>query len=272
MCRRLFKQLTVSLWLVSGFWTPAIGQTVDLNEMRVRVQTRAREMTIGRQASRRFERRAKLVKNATVQEYLDRIAQNVAKNSDCEVPVTIKIVDSNEINAFSFPGGFLYVNRGLITGVDEEAELAAVIAHEIAHVVARDGMKDSSYLGTGTGANRVVIPGSVGNSGTELDGFLIPMKFATSTRETDADSRGIQYLQKAGYDPAALLRFLQKMEPREDTDVNRIFAMYQTHPPTAERLRLAQERIGTATPTNPNADTAAEFLKIKAILQTPTTE
>jgi predicted Zn-dependent protease len=269
MCRRRFKHLILVLWLVSALSIAAIGQTVDLNEMRVKVQTRAREMTIGRQASRRFERRAKLVKNAAVQEYLDRIAQSIAQNSDCQVPVSIKIVDSNDINAFSFPGGFLYINRGLILGVDEEAELAAVIAHEIAHVVARDGMKDSSYLGTGTSANRVVIPGSVGNSGTELGGYLVPMKLAASPRETDADSRGIQYMQKAGYDPTALLRFLQKMEPKDDTDVNRVFAMFQTHPPTAERLRLARERIGTDTPTNhPDADTAAEFQKIKAILQT----
>jgi predicted Zn-dependent protease len=224
-------------------------------------------MTIGRQASRRFERRAKLVKDATVQEYVDRIAQNVARNSDCQVPVTIKIVESNEVNAFSFPGGFLYINSGLILGIDEEAELAAVIAHEIAHVVARDGMKDSSYLGTGTNANRVVIPGSVGNGGTELDGFLIPMKFAASTRETDADSRGIQYLQKAGYDPMALVTFLQKMRPKEESDVDRLFALFQTHPPTVERIRLAQEQISTATATNrTQAETSSEFQKIRAIL------
>ena len=114
MCRRHFKTLLLVLWLVCGLSIPAIGQTVDLNEMRVKVQTRAREMTIGRQASRRFERRAKLIKDATVHEYVDGIAQNVAHNSDCEVPVTVKIVDSNEINAFSFPGGFLYINSGLI--------------------------------------------------------------------------------------------------------------------------------------------------------------
>jgi len=94
------------------------------------------------------------------------------------------------------------------------------------------------------------------------------MKFAASTRETDADSRGIQYLQKAGYDPTALLRFLQKMEPKEVTDVDRIFAMYQTHPPTAERLRLAQERIGNGTATNPpQKETADEFEKIRAVLR-----
>jgi predicted Zn-dependent protease len=268
MCRRRSKHLILVLWLVSCLSIPAIGQqTVDLNEMRVKVQTRAREMTIGRQASRRFERRAKLIKDATVLEYVDRIAQNVARNSDCEVPVTIKVVDSTEVNAFSFPGGFLYINSGLILGIDEEAELAAVIAHEIAHVVARDGMKDSSYLGTGTGANPVVIPSSPGSG--EVGGYLIPLRFAASSRETDADSRGIQYLQKAGYDPTALVTFLQKMRPKEESDVNRVLAMFQTHPPTAERIRLAQERIGTVTTAHqPNEPKAGEFQKIQAILQT----
>ena len=275
MCRRRFKTLLLVLWLVCGLSIPAIGQTVDLNELRVKVQTRAREMTIGRQASRRFERRAKLIKDATVHEYVDGIAQNVAHNSDCEVPVTVKIVDSNEINAFSFPGGFLYVNSGLILAVDDEAELAAVIAHEIAHVVARDGMKDSSYLGTGTGANPVVVPASPANGGvTELGGYLIPLKVAASSRETDADYRGIQYLQKAGYDPRALLTFLQKMQPKEEADVNRVLAMFQTHPPTTERIRLAQERIGASgTTIQPNAQAVVEFQKIKVILsQTPDKE
>src|SRR5262249_48741435 len=100
---------------------PAPG--FDLNDMRVKVQTTATEMNIGRQWSRRFERRAKLLKNATVQEYVDRIAQNVGRNSDVQVPITIKIVDSNEINAISFPGGFLYINSGLILAVDDEAEI-----------------------------------------------------------------------------------------------------------------------------------------------------
>ena len=266
MVFRALGCLVVGL-LVFNLSIPAAGQNVDLNDMRVRVQTRAREMTIGRQASRRFERRAKLIKDATVQRYVDGIAQNVARNSDCVVPVTIKIVDSSEVNAFSFPGGFLYLTSGLIVAVDDDAEIAAVVAHEIAHVVARDGMKNSRYLGTGSGLNPIVVApgGTVGTS--ELNGYLIPLRIAGSTRETDADDRGIQYVQKAGYDPKALLRFLVKMQAREQTVPNSVLAMFQTHPPTAERVRLAQERIGAATsPSQPNADTAAELQKIKALL------
>ena len=122
---------------------------VDLNEMRVRTATKAREMTIGRQASRRFERQIKLIKDADVLDYINRIAQKVAASSDVMVPVTIKVIDSDTVNALSYPGGFLYVTKGLILGVADESEVAGVIAHEIAHVVARDGMKNSSYLGTG---------------------------------------------------------------------------------------------------------------------------
>src|SRR5581483_3285378 len=138
---------------------------VDLDEMRVITATKAREMTIGRQASRRFERQIKLIKDPDILEYVGRIAQKVAMNSDVSVPVTIKVVDDNTVNALSFPGGFLYVTRGLILGVDDESEIAAVIAHEIAHVVVRDGMKNSSYLGTGAGVNPAAIPAPEGLDG-----------------------------------------------------------------------------------------------------------
>jgi predicted Zn-dependent protease len=250
-------------WLVIGL----LVQNVDLNDMRVRVQTRAREMTIGRQASRRFERGAKLLKDATVQGYVDGIAQNVARNSDCVVPVTIKIVDSNEVNAFSFPGGFLYLTSSLILAVDDDSEIAAVVAHEIAHVVARDGMKNSRYLGTAAGSTPLIVAPGGAAATSNLDGYLIPLRVAESSRETDADDRGIQYLQKAGYEPEALLRFLLKMQAKEQTELESVLVMFQTHPPTAERIRLTQERIGTATSTSqPNADTAADLEKIKAII------
>ena len=267
MVFRAMGCLVAGLLVVFNLSIPAAGQTVDLNDMRVRVQTRATEMTIGRQASRRFERGAKLIKDATVQGYVDGIAQNVARNSDCVVPITIKIVDSNEVNAFSFPGGFLYLSSSLILAADDDAEIAAVVAHEIAHVVARDGMKNSRYLGTGSGLNPIIVApgGAVGTS--ELDGYLIPVRVADSPRETDADDRGIQYMQKAGYDPKALLRFLLKMQAREETELKSVLVMFQTHPPTAERIRLTQERIATAASTSQlNADTAADLEKIKAII------
>jgi predicted Zn-dependent protease len=242
---------------------------VDLDEMRVKTATKAREMTIGRQASRRFERQIKLIKDADVSSFVDRIAQKVAMNSDVTVPVTIKVVDSGTVNALSFPGGFLYVTRGLIMTVNDEAEIAAVVAHEIAHVVARDGMKNSSYLGTGSGINPAAIPSQEGTDGlVEFGGYLVPRKFVAPPRETDADRRGIPYLQKAGYDPHGLLAFLQKMQAMEKTDPGNVWGLYQTHPPTADRIRLVEEQIqDLSSPGGPYVDTTDDLRKIQDILK-----
>jgi predicted Zn-dependent protease len=240
----------------------AFAQTVDLNDMRVKVQTRAREMTIGRQASRRFERTAKLLKDPDVLAYVERLAQTVGRNSDAAVPITIKVVDSAEVNAFSYPGGFLYVNSGLIAAVDDEAEIAAVIAHEVAHVVARDGMRDSRYLGTTSTGNSPVV--------SDSGGYLVPLRAVTSPRETAADSHAIQYLQKAGYDPASLVRFLKRMQAIEPAQFENVLVMFQTHPPTAERIRLAQEQIDHIAPAGTSkSDNVGELQKIKAIIQRP---
>src|SRR5205809_289514 len=243
---------------------------VDLNEMRVRTATKAREMTIGRQASRRFERQIKLIKDMDVLDYVNRIAQKVAASSDVMVPVTIKVIDSDTVNALSYPGGFLYVTKGLILGVDDESEIAGVIAHEIAHVVARDGMKNSSYLGTGAAVNPSAIPSLEGNTDSvvEFGGFLIPKRFVAPPRETDADRRAIPYLQKSGYDPHGLLNFLQRMQGKDKTDPDNVWGLYQTHPPTADRIKLVEDQI-TALPAAaaPQADTTAELKKIQSLLR-----
>jgi beta-barrel assembly-enhancing protease len=243
------------------------GAAVDLNDMRAKVQTRAREMTIGRQASRRFERRVMLVKDTAVLQYIDAVAQNVARSSDAKVPITIKIVDTNEVNALSFPGGFLYISSGLLLAVDNDAEIASVIAHEVAHVVARDGMKTGRYLGMGDPSPVISAnPDAAGNM-TDLGGFLVPLKFVASPRETEADIHGIQYLQKAGYDPKGFITFLEKMQAMEKTELNNVIGLFQTHPPTTERIRLIQEQIGTASTTPLQADTTTELRKIQEVLK-----
>jgi predicted Zn-dependent protease len=163
----------------------------------------------------------------------------------------------------------LYVTRGLILGVDDESEIAGVVAHEIAHVVVRDGMKNSSYLGTGSGINPAAIPSPETNDGlVEFGGYLIPKKFVAPPRETDADRRGIPYMQKAGYDPHGLLAFLQKMQAREKTDPDNLWGLYQTHPPTADRIRLVEEQIAALPPIGgSHADTTTELTKIQQLLK-----
>jgi predicted Zn-dependent protease len=246
-----------------------VQNPVDLDEMRVKTATKVTEMNIGRAASRRFERQIKLVKDMDVLEYVGRIAQKVAASSDVTVPVTIKVVDDNTVNALSFPGGFLYVTRGLIMAVDDEAEIAGVVAHEIAHVVVRDGMKNSSYLGTGVGINPAAIPNPEGTDGlVDFGGYLVPRKFVAPPRETDADRRGIPYMQKAGYDPRGLITFLQKMQAKEKTDPGKVWGLYQTHPPTADRIRLVEDQV-RALPAAPilQADTTTELKKVQGLLR-----
>ena len=241
---------------------------VDLDEMRVKTATKAREMTIGRQASRRFERQIKLIKDTDVLEYVTRIAQKVAMNSEVTVPVTIKVVDDNTVNALSFPGGYLYLTRGLLLTVEDEAEIAAVVAHEIAHVVVRDGMKNSSYLGTGAGINPAAIPTGEGSDGlVEFGGYMVPRKFVAPPRETDADRRGIPYIQKAGYDPHGLLMFLQRMQVKEKTDPGRVWGLYQTHPPTAERIKLVEEQLAALPAARSTLDTTTELRKTQELLK-----
>ncbi len=231
---------------------------VDLNDMRVRTQPPARVMKIGRQASRRFERGVRLVEDVAVQAYVDGIAQNLARHSDVTVPITIKVVDSMEVNGVSFPGGFLYVTTGLILAMDDEAEIASVVAHEIAHVVARDGLRDNWYLGTG---------GGPGSRGFLSDGLFTPLESVKIPREIEADNQAIQYMQLAGYDPEALIRFLEKLNARELTERNAVVRMPHTHPAAPERIQLARDQIEAVPPTNSSrTDTTNELRKIQTRL------
>ncbi len=104
------------------------------------------EIKMGKQYADEVEKSSKFITDPMVDEYINRIGQNIVKNSDCKVPFTIKVIDSDEINAFALPGGFFYVNSGLILAADEEAELAGVMAHETAHVCAHHAAREMTRL------------------------------------------------------------------------------------------------------------------------------
>ena len=207
----------------------------------------APDIVVGRRASAEFESQVRLVEDATVQQYVDGIGQKLARGANATLPVTVKAIDSNEVNAFSFPGGFLYINSALILEVDNEAEIASVLAHEMAHVIAHDGMRN--VVGTGS-----ALLNSLG------------LGFLGSSIEKDADRRAIRFMRMAGYNPVAVLRFLEKMQEKQKTKPA-IVKLYETHPATTERMRLVLQRIGGSM-SSYKADTGdtSELEKVKALL------
>jgi predicted Zn-dependent protease len=233
-----------------------------------------REIALGKGLAQQVERSAKLIDDPTITEYVNRVGQNIVRNSDAKVPFTIKVVASDQINAFALPGGFFYVNSGLILAADSEAELAGVMAHETAHVAARHGTKDATK---GTLAQLAIIPlimlgpgGWAGYGLYEGLNFAIPMSFLQFSREHEfeADYLGLQYMYKAGYDPNAFVTFFEKIEAVEKRQPGTIPKIFSTHPPTPERVTAIQKEIGTILPERDQyIVTTSEFDTVKARLR-----
>src|SRR5712691_3315821 len=232
-----------------------------------------KEIAIGKQLAQEVERSAKLVDDPVVVEFVNRVGQNLVRNSDAKVPFTIKVIDSDEINAFALPGGFFYVNSGLVLRADEEAELAGVMAHEISHVTARHGTKNATK---GELTQLAMIPlillGPGGWAGYGIYqglNFFIPLGYLKFSRdaEREADFLGLQYMYKAGYDPNAYVTFFEKVQAEERRRPGSIPKVFSTHPPTPERIQNTQKEIATILPAREqNIVSTSEFEMVKARL------
>jgi predicted Zn-dependent protease len=206
-----------------------------------------KEIALGKQIAQEVERQAKVVDDPIIAEYVNRIGQNLVRNSDAKVPFTIKVLDSEEVNAFALPGGFFFVNTGLILKAETEAELAGVMGHEIAHVAARHGTRQATR---GDIAQIATIPlifmgGWAGYAIRQGASLAIPMGFLTFSRqfEKEADYLGLQYMYKAGYDPTAFVDFFEKIESLEKKKPGSISKVFSTHPMTDDRIKASQEEI-----------------------------
>jgi beta-barrel assembly-enhancing protease len=232
------------------------------------------EIALGKQLAQQVDRSAKFIDDPVVVEYVNRVGQNLVRNSDARVPFTIKVIDSDVVNAFALPGGFFYVNSGLILHADEEAELAGVMAHEIAHVCARHGTKQATK---GEITQLAMIPAMIfipytwaGYAIYQGMNFMIPLTFLKFTRdeERQADFLGLQYMYKAGYDPNAFVSFFEKVEAIEKKQPGTIPKIFSDHPPTPDRVESIQHEIATILPARDEyIVTTSEFDSVKARLQ-----
>jgi beta-barrel assembly-enhancing protease len=229
------------------------------------------EIKMGKMYSEEVEKSSKFITDSVVEEYVNRIGQNIVKNSDCKVPFTIKVIDSDEINAFALPGGFFYVNSGLILAADEEAELAGVMAHETAHVCAHHAVREmtrANYAQLGT-IPLIFLGGWTGYGIYEAASIGIPITFLKFSRdfEAQADFLGVQYMYRAGYDPQAFISFFEKIQALEKRKPGAVAKAFSDHPQTPDRILHTQEEIARILPAKDEyMVTTSEFDDVKARL------
>ena len=228
---------------------------------------------MGKQYADEVEKSTRFITDPVVDEYINRIGQNIVKNSDCKVPFTIKVIDSDEINAFALPGGFFFVNSGLILAADEEAELAGVMAHETAHVCAHHAAREMTrmnYAQIGMVPLMIMLPYDLAGYGIyEAAQLAIPITFLQFSRdfEAQADYLGVQYMYRAGYDPQAFITFFEKIQALEKRKPGLVAKAFSDHPQTPDRILHTQEEIARILPARDEYTvTTSEFDDVKARL------
>jgi hypothetical protein len=230
-----------------------------------------KEVALGRQLAAEVDREAKFVDDPVITEYINRVGQNVVLHSDAKIPFTIKVIDSDEVNAFALPGGFFYVNKGLILAADNEAEVAGVMAHEIAHVAARHAMENQAkgmLAQIGLMAGSIFLGGLGGmliNQGAQFGALLGFMKFSRSA-ESEADMLGVQYLWAAGYDPNAMSTMFEKLAAKNKKKPGTFSKLFETHPQSVDRMESTRALVARFPDKEEYVLSTSEFQRVKARL------
>ena len=229
-----------------------------------------KEQALGRELSQQVEQQAKLISDPVITEYINRIGQTLVRHSDARVPFTIRVVDDEQVNAFALPGGFFYVNTGVLLAADNEAELAGVMAHEIAHVAARHATRNATKQEIWNLASLplVFVGGPVGAAIRQVSGVMVPMSFLKFSRdaEREADFLGLEYQYAAGYDPTAFVDFFEKLEAREKQKSGLMARAFATHPLNEDRIHRAEAELEMLPAKNDYIVTTSEFDQVKARL------
>lgn len=230
-----------------------------------------KEVRLGRELAAEVDRQAKFVDDPVITEYVNRVGQNIVLHSDAKVPFTIKVIDSDEVNAFALPGGFFYVNKGLVLAADNEAELAGVMAHEIAHVAARHAVENQtkgSLLEYAAIAGSIFlggIPGMIYQNTAGIGLLGIFMKFSRSAEE-EADKLGVQYMYAAGYDPGAMATMFEKLEAKNKKKPGFIARAFATHPAPPDRRASALALAARFPENDEYVISSSEFQRVKGRL------
>ena len=230
-----------------------------------------KEIALGKQLATEVERQARIVDDPVISEYVSRVGQNLVRNSDAKVPFTIKVIDSDEVNAFALPGGFFFVNTGILLKADNEAEMAGVMAHEIAHVAARHGTRQATkgqLINYGT-IPLIFLGGWAGYAIRQGAGLAIPLGFLSFSRaaESEADLLGLEYMYKAGYDPTAFVDFFEKIQSLEKKKPGTVAKVFSTHPMTEDRIKASQHNIQEYLKSKPEyVVNTSEFMEVKTRL------
>jgi beta-barrel assembly-enhancing protease len=242
----------------------------NINTHQINFYSLNKEVNLGRQLAADVDRQGKFIEDPVVTEFVNRVGQNIALHSDAKIPFTIKVLDSDDVNAFALPGGFLYVNKGAILAADTEAELAGVMAHEIAHVAARHGVEQASKA---TLANYAMIPlifmtGGLGYIAYQAAQIGVPLTFLKFSRnvESEADKLGAQYLWAAGYDPNNFLSFFEKLEKKEKHKPGTLSKLFGTHPPTPDRIVKVHDLLARFPDRDEYTVSTSEFNRVKSRL------
>ena len=230
-----------------------------------------KEVNLGRQLAAEVDRTVKFVDDPVITEYINRVGQNVVLHSDAKVPFTIKVIDSDEVNAFALPGGFFYVNKGLILAADNEAEVAGVMAHEIAHVTARHAMENQAkgmLAEIGMLAGSIFLGGIGGlliNNAAQFGALLGFMKFSRDA-ESEADMLGVQYLWAAGYDPNAMSTMFEKLQAKNKKKPGTISKLFASHPQSLDRMETTRAYVARFPDREEYVLSTSEFQRVKARL------
>ncbi len=230
-----------------------------------------KEIALGKMLSEQVVATSRVIQDPVINEYVNRVAQNLVRHSDAHVPFTVKVLEDPSINAMALPGGFFFVNSGLILGADSEAEMAGVMAHEIAHVAARHGTRNMTKAELMNYATLplIFVGGPVGFLGRTVGGLAVPMTFLKFSRaaEKEADFLGIEYMYETGYDPQAMIAMFEKINALKKKQPGLVAKAFSTHPPTPDRIAASEKEIATVLPPRAEyIEDTSEFDQVKARL------